>query len=102
MGKKYYSYYICNCLASHPSLFGTSLLSQSPRGGLDAHSSGYGQLDLLMDSAEPTEFSFPWEFEVKTQWPYLGIAGIGPMMEPTDEKTRESKAGEKSRCPQRF
>ena len=44
-----------------------------------------------MDSAEPTEFSFPWEFEVKTQWPYLGIAGVGPMMEPTGEKTENLK-----------
>ena len=78
-------------LPGHPSLFGTSLLPQTLRGGLDGHSSGHGQLDRLMDSAEPTEFSFPWEFEVKTQWPYLGIAGVGPMMEPTDEKTENLK-----------
>ena len=74
-------------LPGHPSLSGTSLLPHTPRGGLDGHSSGYGQLDLHTDSAEPTEFSFPWEFDVTTQWPYLGIAGVGPMMEPTGEKT---------------
>lgn len=59
-------------LPAHPSLFGTSLLPQSPSGGvsLDGHSSGHDQLNQHTDSAKPTEFSFPWDFQVKTQWPY--------------------------------